>query len=106
VRIDLIYATASQRYRAFVNVVGCLLLGLPLVYVLGTKAWPLVLRSLDTLEKSAEAGGMPAVYIFKSLILVFCFCLGIQLLALLIRSAVTLFTGRSLDDASREGEAS
>jgi len=105
VRIDLFYASVSERYRALVNVMGCLFLGLPLVYFLGTKAWPLVVRSWETLEKSAEAGGMPALYIFKSLILVFCFCLGIQLIALLIRSAVMLVTGKSLDDAKGAGDA-
>lgn len=105
VRIDLIYAQASERYRAFVNVAGCILLGLPLVYVLGIKAWPLVIRSWQTLEKSPEAGGMPALYLFKSLIIVFCISLGIQLIALLIRSALTLISGRRFDEADGEGEA-
>lgn len=106
VRIDLFYASASARYRAWVNVLGCLFLGLPLVYVLGTKAWPMVVRSWQTLEKSAEAGGMPALYIFKSLIIIFAVCLGIQLVVLLARSAMTLVYGPDLGHQNGEGEAS
>ncbi|MEM8914304.1 MAG: TRAP transporter small permease subunit [Pseudomonadota bacterium] len=105
VRIDLFYASANLRYRAIVNTLGCIFLGLPLVYVLGTKAWPMIVRSWQSLEKSAEVGGMPALYIFKSLILVFCVCLGIQLIVLLVRSIAILVSGPLPDAADDKGAA-
>ncbi len=98
VRIDLIYGSRGVRYRALVNVLGGLCLGLPLVYVLGTRAWPTISRSWAMLEKSAETGGLPAVYLFKSLILVFCVCLGLQLIALILRSLATLLSEDDVGD--------
>lgn len=92
VRIDLIYGSAGRRYHALVNLLGGLFLGLPLVWVLASRAWPTVSRSWATLEKSAEAGGLPALYLFKSLILVFCACLGLQLIALILRSLTALLS--------------
>lgn len=106
VRIDLVYASASGRYRALVNLLGSVFLGLPLVYLLGTRAWPTVSRSWATLEKSAEAGGLPGVYLFKSLILVFCACLGLQLIALTLRSLTALLAEGGIDHRTTgEGDA-
>ncbi len=91
VRIDLIYRTASANYKALVNIFGCLALGGPLVYVILDKSWPMILRSWDNMEKSAEVGGMPGLFIFKTVIAVFCILFGLQIFALLLRSIESLF---------------
>lgn len=99
VRIDLIYRTASARYRALVNLAGCLLLGGPLVYVIFDRSWPMIVRSWESLEKSAEVGGMPGLFVFKSVIAVFCILFGLQLAALLLRSVVTLIDNPAEEEA-------
>lgn len=91
VRIDLIYRTASARYKALVNIGGCILLGGPLIYVIFTRSWPIILRSWDNLEKSAEVGGMPGLFLFKTVIAVFCVLFGLQILALFLRGIEALF---------------
>ena len=90
VRIDLIYRDASQKYKAMVNMIGSLFLGLPLIYLVFDRALPMVSRSWLILEKSAEAGGMPGLFLFKSVIVLFAVLFGLQLFALLLRSLDTL----------------
>ena len=91
VRIDLIYRTASARYKALVNICGGIALGGPLIYVIFERSWPIIVRSWENLEKSAEVGGMPGLFIFKTVIAVFCVLFGLQILALLLRSIEALF---------------
>jgi TRAP-type mannitol/chloroaromatic compound transport system permease small subunit len=93
VRIDLIYRTASKRYKAVVDIFGCVFLAAPLVYVIFDRGWRLIIRSWDVLEKSAEAGGLPGVFLLKSVIAVFCVLFGLQVLALLLRS-IEVLVGR------------
>ena len=92
VRIDLIYRDASQKYKAMVNMIGSLFLGLPLIYLVFDRALPMVSRSWLILEKSAEAGGMPGLFLFKSVIVLFAVLFGLQLFALLLRSLDTLLS--------------
>ena len=109
VRIDLIYRTASPRYKAIVDIIGSVFLAGPLIYLIFTRSWPLVLRSIENMERSAEAGGLPAVYLLKSVIVVFCILFGLQILALLLRSLITLISGQptpSVYQIKDEGRAS
>ncbi|MCP4934139.1 MAG: TRAP transporter small permease subunit [bacterium] len=109
VRIDLIYRTASTRYKAIVDILGSIFLAGPLIYLIFTRSWPLILRSIDNMERSAEAGGLPGVFLLKSVIAVFCILFGLQILALLLRSIIALITGQpspSPYQASDEGTTS
>lgn len=94
VRIDLIYRTAGPRYKATVDLIGTLCLGLPLVWLILDRSWPMIQRSWVSLEKSAETGGLPGVFLLKTMIAVFCCFFGLQLLALLLRALRTLVAGR------------
>ncbi len=104
VRIDLIYRTASARYKALVNLLGSLLFALPLLSILFLKSWPQLVRSFNTLEKSAEAGGLPGLFILKAVIPLFCILLGLQVLSLMLRSIITLITPKSDSEYSFESE--
>ncbi len=107
VRIDLIYRNASQKYKATINIIGSLFLGLPLIYLIFDRALPMVSRSWMNLEKSAEAGGMQGLFLFKSVIVLFAFLFGLQLLALLLRSVGTLFDSQGNQEqrhAEQEGQ--
>lgn len=92
VRIDLIYGTRSSRTKAIVNLVGSFLFALPFLGFLWKWSFPMVVRSFENLEKSSEAGGLPALYILKGAILVFCITVGLQVSALIVRCLLTLFT--------------
>jgi len=94
VRIDIIYARRGPRYRALVDLLGCLLLLGPFLVVLLAQAWPYVRQSWLLREGSRDAGGLPGVFLLKSLILVFAALLLVQALVLAVRSARVLMTVR------------
>ncbi len=70
VRVDIFYADMSAGNKAMVDLLGTLLLLVPFcVFVLVISA-PYVLSSWKLLESSREAGGLPLVFLLKSLIMV------------------------------------
>jgi TRAP-type mannitol/chloroaromatic compound transport system permease small subunit len=90
VRIDIFYADASPRAKAIVNLLGALLLLLPFVAVLAWFTWPYIMRSWAILERSNEIGGLPFVYLLKTLILLFAGLMALQGIAQAIRAAHVL----------------
>lgn len=94
VRVDVIYRSASARFKAWVNLLGCLLLLLPTVLVVAWFSVPYVAASWERLETSREAAGLPGVFVLKSVLLLYCLLLGLQALALAARSALALLERR------------
>ena len=90
VRVDIIYRTASPRYKSGIDLLGSLVLLLPLVVVIFSVSFPYVVASWLKLEASREAGGLPGLFLLKTVILAFCLLLGLQGLALAGRSLLTL----------------
>jgi TRAP-type mannitol/chloroaromatic compound transport system permease small subunit len=90
VRVDIFYRPASWRFRAWVDLVGSLLLLLPMVVVVLVYSVPYVAAAWEQLESSREASGLPAVFLLKSVLLLFCLLLGLQGLALAGRSLLAL----------------
>ena len=70
VRVDIFYARFSDRGRAWVDLFGSLLLLLPVMGFIGWISWEYIAESWGVLEGSREAGGLPGVFLLKSLILV------------------------------------
>ena len=70
VRVDIFYADMPVRKRALVDLIGTLIFLLPFCVFLLIIAWPYVANSWELLEGSREAGGLPLVFLLKSLILV------------------------------------
>jgi TRAP-type mannitol/chloroaromatic compound transport system permease small subunit len=70
VRVDIFYRDRSERYRSWVNLAGTLLFLVPFCLFLVVVAWDYVAASWATREASREAGGLPLVWLLKSLILV------------------------------------
>jgi TRAP-type mannitol/chloroaromatic compound transport system permease small subunit len=89
VRVDIFYADASPRTRALVDFFGALLLLLPFTLVLLLFGTPYAARSWAILERSQEVGGLPLVFVLKTLIPLFAGLLALQGLAQAIR-AITL----------------
>ena len=70
VRVDIFYAGMSDQKRALVDLAGTLLFLIPFCIFVLIIAWPYVANSWKLLETSREAGGLPLLFLLKSLILV------------------------------------
>lgn len=90
VRVDIVYRGASPRYKAWVDLLGVLLMLWPMLVTVWLVAWPYVATSWSRLEASREAGGLPGLFLMKTVILAFCLLLGLQGLSLAIRSLLFL----------------
>src|SRR6185503_11090509 len=90
VRVDVFYAGASPRRRAMIDLAGALLLLMPFMLVLLIVATPYVARAWVILERSREGGGLPLVFVLKTLIPAFAILLGLQGIAQAIRAWVAL----------------
>lgn len=93
VRIDIVYRGASPRFKAMVDLAGVIAFLIPVCVLITWVSWPYVAASWRVLEASKETSGIPAVFLLKSLILVFTALLALQGVSLAIRSAVILAGG-------------
>ncbi|HRI76132.1 MAG TPA: TRAP transporter small permease subunit [Alphaproteobacteria bacterium] len=82
VRVDVFYSRMPPRRRAMVDIAGVFLFLLPMVAVIFYVSLPYVAESWQKRESSFQAGGLPGVYVMKTLIPVFCILLGLQGLSL------------------------
>lgn len=93
VRVDLFYHRMSAKGRARTNLLGTLLLLWPLCALLLYAGVPYVSASWALKEGSIETSGIQAVYMLKTLILVFTVLLFLQSISLVWRSLKTLKGG-------------
>lgn len=93
VRVDIWYRPAPPRRRALVDLLGSVFLLLPMSLTILWYSVPYVLQSWRRLEGSREAGGLPGLFLLKSVIPVFCVLLALQGLSLAVRSALRLRAG-------------
>lgn len=68
VRVDVFYSRFRPGVRAAVNLVGHLLLLMPLAVVVVFTSWGYVAESWAVLEGSPEVGGIPGVFVLKTAI--------------------------------------
>ncbi len=68
VRVDILYSVRSARWRALVDLCGHLLLLLPVAGLLLATSLPYALSAWRILEGSSEVGGLPGVFLLKTLI--------------------------------------
>lgn len=90
VRVDIFYRRFSPRAQAWVNCLGCILFLLPLCVFIFCISWDFVAQSWWIREVSSEPGGIPAVFLLKTLIPLMSVNLGLQATAQFIRNARTL----------------
>jgi TRAP-type mannitol/chloroaromatic compound transport system permease small subunit len=90
VRVDIFYEKMSFKKKALVDLFGTLFLLLPFSFFTLWVSFPYVQRSWEMGEKSAEAGGLPAIFLLKSLLLVFVFVLIFQAIIEIIKNALIL----------------
>lgn len=90
VRVDIFYQKFSVRGRAWVNSLGGIVFLLPLcVFILGV-SWNYVAESWAIREVSPEPGGIPAVFLLKSLLPLMALNLLIQGIAETLRNTLIL----------------
>src|SRR3954451_6761268 len=90
VRVDVFYADASPRAKAWIDLLGALLLLLPFALAIIWFALPYVERSWVILERSRETSGLPLVFLLKTLIPAFALLLTLQGVSQIIRAAAFL----------------
>jgi len=90
VRVDIFYRDFSVTGRAWVNLLGSIVFLIPLAVLFFWSSLDYVVASWVRQEGSPEAGGLPWLYMLKSLLLVMPVLLVIQGLAEILRALVTL----------------
>ncbi len=70
VRVDILYRERSEVYRLVVDLAGTLLFLLPFCIFLLYIGWDYVAVSWAVRETSSEPGGLPLVWLLKTLVLV------------------------------------
>jgi len=94
VRVDIFYRNFSPKKQAWVNLLGCLLLLIPVTVFIAVMSFDYVVSSWQLLEGSREAGGLPGVFILKSLIPLLSFTLIIQAISEMLK-AIEIILGKS-----------
>ena len=94
VRVDVLYRRRTARGRAWTDLLGTLLFLFPWLGLILVTSWSFVSVSWRVGESSPQYGGLPAVYLLKTTILVFAVLLFLQGLSVVIRR--TLFLLRQI----------
>lgn len=97
VRVDVFYREASPRTRALIDLLGALLLLLPLMVFTFVQSFSYVLDSWYNftlgkwvLEGSTELSGLPLIFALKTVIWLFALLLGLQGVSMAIRAGLFL----------------
>lgn len=96
VRVDIIYARRSERTQAWLDLLSTIIFLFPWILVLWYFTWPYVAASWALGEASSQGGGLPGLYLLKSVILGFCCLMLLQGLAICARSALVIGGRRDL----------
>ena len=86
----MFYADASPRTKAWIDLLGVLLLLLPFCIAIIWFSLSYVTRSWAILERSRETSGLPLVFLLKTLIPAFALLLALQGVAQVIRAVALL----------------
>ncbi len=89
VRVDIFYSKMTKHNQNKVNFAGHLLFLLPTCTFIIIMSWHYVLQSWHIAERSQEAGGLPLVFILKSLLLLMPSLLLIQALCEMVKIGLT-----------------
>ena len=90
VRVDIFYRNFSPRTQAWVNALGGIVFLIPFCLFVAGVSWQFVAESWAIREISSEPGGIPAVFLLKTLVPAMALNLLLQGLAETLRSALVL----------------
>jgi TRAP-type mannitol/chloroaromatic compound transport system permease small subunit len=92
VRVDIFYQKFSLKQKAWVNLIGGLVLLMPVCIFIFFISINYVLAAWQIMESSPEAGGLPLVYLNKSLILTLAVTMVFQGLAEILRNLLAILS--------------
>jgi len=92
VRIDIVYRNLKPRTRAWVNIIGSLLLFYPMFIFMLVMSWQYVFNAWAIMESSSRPGGLPLVYVLKTFLLIMPIMMMTQGTAILLRNIQVLRT--------------
>jgi len=104
VRVDIIYRKLSERKRCWINLLGSIFLLFPTCSFILWVSTPYVVTSWQLLEGSRETGGIPAIFLLKTVIPLMASLLILQGISMTIHNWARL-TGREpypVDETSHE----
>ncbi|GGI83281.1 C4-dicarboxylate ABC transporter [Shewanella hanedai] len=104
VRVDIFYRHFSNRGRHLVDLLGTLFLLFPVCIFIAYSCFDYVLASWRYSESSVEAGGLPFVYLQKSLLLLLVVSLLLQGSVELVRHTLALLTKEVIEDKDAVGD--
>jgi len=90
VRVDVFYHQFSEKNKAWVNLIGSLILLLPFCLIGFWESLSFVYSSFELNETSPQPGGLPARYIIKSTIPMGFLLLGLQGFSMMLRAVKIL----------------
>lgn len=106
VRVDILYAGWRPRTKAAVELFSSIVFLAPWLLLLGWTTWPFMTLSWQGREPSDQLGGMPALYLLKTCLMLFVVFMAIAMLAVMARCVLVLL-GREefLHSKAEEGAA-
>jgi len=102
VRVDIFYTRCSKQTKAWIDLFGALFLLLPFMLFVSWVSWSYIADSWLVLEGSREAGGLPGVFLLKSLILLMTFLLSLQACTQIARNIETVLSTDLTTDSHNE----
>ncbi len=102
VRVDIFYQKMGPRGQAWVDLLGTLLLLLPVCGFIFWSSWDYVAAAWAVRETSGEAGGLPFVYLLKSILLMMP-CLLMLQGAVIIMTSVLILQGKPVVPEEHDG---
>jgi len=90
VRVDIFYREFSPRRKASVDLIGASIFLLPFCGLILFGSWDFVMASWSIRETSSETGGIAAVYLLKTLMIIMPITLGLQGVGQIIESVLVL----------------
>lgn len=90
VRVDIFYQRFSPKIKAWVDLLGTLFLLFPVSIFILWMGWGYVADSWSVMEGSREAGGLPGVFLLKSLIITMPVLMLLQGLSLIVSNILLL----------------
>ena len=90
VRVDVFYRNFTDRQKHWVNTIGHTVFTLPFCTLIVFGSWGYVSESWSIMESSPEPGGIPAVFLLKTLIPAMALLLALQAISLIIQGLIKL----------------
>ena len=88
VRVDVFYRNFTDRQKHWVNIIGHTVFTLPFCTLIVLGSWGYVSESWSIMESSPEPGGIPAVFLLKTLIPAMAVLLALQAVSLIIQGLI------------------